>query len=85
MDKHGGEKQFEIMSMIKSVIDYSGLNYNEVLELPFDIFLQMRRNSYVDALMQTEDGRKYLDDCERYQTTDMDIDGLKKLFGKEEK
>ena len=38
------------MPSIKRVMDYSHLNYYEVLNLPCDVFLLMARNSYIDEL-----------------------------------
>jgi hypothetical protein len=67
------------MSGIKAVIDYSGLDYYRVLQLPLDIFMFMRRNKFIDDCMQTEEGRKYLDDCKRFNTTEPDYDAIKEF------
>ena len=73
------------MSTIKQVMDYSHLSYFDVLNLPLDVFMLMRKNYIIDELRQTEEGRKYLDDCERLKRKDMDIDTLFKTFGGEKK
>ena len=62
---------------------YSGMSYNEVLDLPVDIFGLMRKNYIVDNLMKTEEGIEYLQDCERLNNTKIDIQSLKKRFGGE--
>ena len=72
-----------MMPNIKRVIDYSGLDYHGALQLPCDVFMLMVKHSVIDSLMQTEDGRKYLEDCERLNTTTIDLDGLQDQFGKE--
>lgn len=64
------------MPSIKRVMDYSRLNYYEVLELPCDVFLLMARNSYIDELNSTEQGREYLKKCKRIATTEMDEEAL---------
>lgn len=73
------------MSAIKDVIEYSKMNYMEVLELPCDLFLLMRKKFIIDRLNETEDGRQYLEDCERYSKTNMDRKKLKEIFGGENK
>ena len=69
------------MSTIKDVMTYSGMNYNEVLALPVDIFRLMQKNYIIDELMKTEEGREYLQDCERLNNTEIDIKSLKEKFG----
>lgn len=76
------EYDFAYMDAIRQVIQYSGLNYNEVLELPTDVFLLMRKNFIVEKLKQTEEGRKYLSDCERLGITEPDFEALHARFNK---
>lgn len=71
------------MATIKDVMTYSGMSYNEVLDLPVDIFGLMRKNYIVDNLMKTEEGIEYLQDCERLNNTKIDIQSLRKRFGGE--
>lgn len=44
-----------------------------------DLFALCVKNWTISTLMQTEDGRKYLDDCKRFRQTKMDFEGLNKL------
>lgn len=67
------------MKEIKMVIDYSGLNYNQVLELTADCYALMRKNAIIDNLKQTEEGRKYLEQCNRINITEPDISALSKV------
>lgn len=69
------------MSTIKDVMTYSGMNYSDVLDLPVDLFRLMQKNYIVDELMKTEEGREYLQDCERLHNTKIDIKSLKEKFG----
>lgn len=67
------------MSGIREVIAYSNLSYSEVLELPCDIFMLMRKNYITDKLRETEEGREYLEKCERLGTSKADRAGIKAL------
>lgn len=70
----------DIMSSIKRVIDYSGMDYKHVLELPTDVFLLMLKNSIVNELESTEEGRDYLDECKCLQETKPDRMAIHKLI-----
>lgn len=70
------------MPNIHRVIAYSGLNYWQALELPCDVFRLMLKNSIIDDLNKTEEGREYLAKCKRLSQTDIEIDKLKKKFKK---
>lgn len=67
----------ELIPSIRRVIEYSGLDYYGVLELPCDLFLLMFKNSYVDGLRSTQEGRDYLDKCARMKITEPDYTGIK--------
>lgn len=68
------------MDSIRQVILYSGLNYNEVLQLPTDTFLLMRKNYVIEQLRKTEEGRKYLQDCKRMEVTEPDFEAIHARF-----
>lgn len=76
-----GETQVEFLPSIHRVIQYSGLNYYQVLELPCDLFQLMLKNSIVEELNHTEEGREYLAKCERLNATTLDEVALHKRFG----
>lgn len=69
----------ELMPSIHRVIEYSGLTYNEVLQLPCDVFLLMVRNHYIDELNSTQEGRDYIEKCKRLNTTEIDIQGIREF------
>ena len=58
-------------------MDYGRLNYYQVLDLPCDVFKLMLKHAIVDKLKETEEGREYLEKCERLAVTTPDIEGLK--------
>lgn len=73
------------MSTIKRVMDYSKLNYFEVLNLPCDVFKLMVKNSLIDEYNQSEEGRKLLTEWRNYRKTEPnlnELEGLVKRFGK---
>lgn len=70
------------MPSIKAVMDYSNMSYHEALALECDVFKLMYKHAYIDAQMQSEEGREYLKKCARLKCTDIDTEGLRKHFGK---
>lgn len=66
------------MPSIRRVIEYSKMNYQEVLELPADVFLLMVKNHYIDELNKTPEGQQYLQDCLRLQETEPDEQAILK-------
>lgn len=75
---------YSYMDSIRQVILYSGMTYKEVLSLPTDVFLLMRKNYIIERLQQTEEGRKYLEDCERLKQTEPDYNAIHKRYGEGE-
>ena len=67
------------MQSIKDVINYSNSSYNDVLNLPIDIFLLMRKNYIIDQLRETPQGQEYLENCERYKITKPERGILKRM------
>lgn len=65
------------MPTLKLVMDYSGLNFHEALELPCDLYLLMVKNATIDKLNQTEEGRDYLAKCERMKMTTPDFKAIR--------
>lgn len=69
----------EITRGLKRVADYANTSISEVLELPCDTFQLYLKNSIVDELNCTKEGREYLETCKRLATTDMDLEAVLKL------
>lgn len=55
------------------------MSIREALDLPVDMFALCYKNWAVDRLMQSEEGREYLEDCKRLRQTTMDFEGLNRL------
>lgn len=62
-----------------AVAEYTRMSLMEALDLPCDLFLLCWKNSIVERLGQTQEGRQYLEDCERYRQTRPDMEALRGL------
>lgn len=62
------------------VIDYTGLNLWQVQELDLDLYLFFMREAFVYKMSQTEQGRKYLEDCWRISQTEPDRKAIREKF-----
>ena len=75
----GWEKEFAIRtSELKRISKYSGLNFIEVLNMPYPLFLMLRRDSWIDSWMQNPDGREFLKNLWRLRQTRADVDTVRK-------
>lgn len=79
-----GKNEEEILPNIKRVIEYSGLSFNEVLDLPTDLFMMMVKNHYINELNATPEGQEYLEKCNRLNTTSIDKGAIRRKI-KEQK
>lgn len=61
------------------MVEYTGLDIHGALALPCDLFMLCYRNWWIERLEGTEEGRKYLSDCRRLNTTKMDRRALDRL------
>lgn len=53
-----------------------------MLELPYLVYLQWRRDAYIARLEQSEKGREYLENAWRMEQTEPDREGLRKRAGR---
>ena len=63
-------------------MEYTGLNVNEIEELEYIDYLQYRRDAFIHAINQTEEGREYLENAHTLTQTEPDRQRLRELFGK---
>ncbi len=61
---------------IRRVARYSGLNFNEVLNLPYAYFLLLNKESWIDSYMRSESGRELLKNLWRLQQTEVDLQAV---------
>ena len=67
---------------IKTVSDYSGLNFEEALALDCFTYRVLLRDAIIFNYSKTEDGRDYLKKCWRMKQTQPDYEGLQRQFKK---
>lgn len=70
------------MPKIKMVMDYSNMDFEKVMLLPCDLFLQMLKNQYINNLNQSKEGKQYLADCKRYKSTAPDMKAIRNKLKK---
>ena len=64
------------------VSEYTGLNFHQVGQLDYGLFLLWLRDAYIYMMNRTEEGRAYLDDAWRMEQTEPDREKLRTKFGK---
>lgn len=66
------------------VSEYTGLNFYQVGQLDYGLFLLWLRDAYIYTLNRTEEGRAYLDEAWRMEQTKPDRPKLRAKLGKGE-
>lgn len=69
----------------KLVIDYLNITIFDVQEMPIDLYLYFMREANIYKLMQTKEGREYLDNCWRMEQTKPDRKKLREKMRKGER
>lgn len=69
----------------KLVIDYLNIRIFDVQEMPIDLYLYFMREANIHRLMQTKEGREYLDNCWRMEQTKPDRKKLREKMRKGER
>lgn len=69
----------------KLVIDYLSITIFDVQEMPIDLYLYFMREANIHKLMQTKEGREYLDNCWRMEQTKPDRKKLREKMRKGER
>lgn len=73
--------KWELLTGIeKLIIDYTGLNLFEVMDLDFDVHYLLYRDGLIHKLMQTESGRGYLEEAWLLRQTKPDRKELRRHF-----
>ena len=63
-------------------MDYCHIDIYEVQDMEIDTYLFFMREAMIWENSQTEEGRKYLNDCYRMEQTKPDREGLRRRFKK---
>lgn len=65
------------------VAAYTGLDFFQVEQLDYGLYLLWLRDAYIHSLNSTQEGREYLDNAWRLEQTEPDRPKLRKIAGKE--
>lgn len=65
----------------KLVSDYTRLSFLELEELFYEDYLRLLRDAVIYGHSRTEEGRKYLADCWRFEQTEPDVEALREKYG----
>ena len=68
---------------IKAISEYTGLNFNEVYNLPYSLFLLYKKESWIHGIKQTEKGREFLKTLYELNQTKADYKKINKFKKKE--
>jgi hypothetical protein len=64
---------------IKRIANYTGLNFDEVLNLNYGAYMLYRKESWIDVMNQSKEGRELLKNLWRYKQTDADEDKIREF------
>ncbi len=87
IDKYFDTEQWESQydtstSEIKAISDYSGLTFNEVLNLPLSLYLLYRRDAWIHNNMRSEKGKEFLKALWRLRQTEPDYEVIHRFQGR---
>lgn len=68
---------------LKLISDYSGLDFEQCMNLDCYTYKLLLRDAYIYKLKQSEQGREYLENCYILQQTEPDRKALKNKWGGE--
>ena len=66
---------------LKLLHDYTGLNFEHLLNLDCYTYRKLLINAFIDKMKQSNEGREYLEKAWYLQQTDMDVDKVRKIVG----
>lgn len=66
------------------VSDYTGLNFNEAIELDCLTFKKLYKDGFIHTMTQSEEGREYLENAWNIRQTTPDRKRLRKQFNRSE-
>lgn len=63
----------------KIIADYTGLKFPEIYNLPYSEYLLYRHDAWVANMMQSDEGKEFMQTCWRLQQTNADVDAIRKF------
>ena len=71
--------------MFRRISRYSGMSFNELVDVPYSYFLLLNKESWIDSYMQFEDGRELLKTLWRLKQTEPDLEAVHKYQNRGDK
>lgn len=81
-ESEGGHNYITTTWGKRLVSEYTGLDFHQVEQLDYGVYLQWLRDAYIYMMNRTEAGRQYLDDCWRMEQTKPDRARLRQKLRK---
>lgn len=76
-ESEGWENNYDTSSgEIKAIGDYTGLSFNEVMDLPMSLFLLLRKDAWIYNNMRSEKGKEFMKALWRLRQTEPDYDAI---------
>ncbi|MDB1935274.1 hypothetical protein PMY12_18530 [Clostridium tertium] len=69
---------------LRRISKYTGLNFDEVLNLPYSLYLLYRKDSWIDSWRKTEEGREFLKALWRLKQTKADTKKIREFQQRKE-
>lgn len=69
--------------MLRTIKEYSGFSFKEILDLPYSYFLLLRKESWIYSFQTSQEGTEILKNLWRLQQKDPDIKSIREIRGKE--
>ncbi|MGG7077383.1 hypothetical protein [Clostridium sardiniense] len=70
---------------MKAISEYTGLNFNEIHNLPYSLFLLYRKDAWLSGLKGTERGQEFLETLWGLTQTKADYEAINNFKRKEGK
>lgn len=85
IDKYFPKEKYEDMiyshtAEQKLISEYTGLDFNEIMDLPYSLYFLYRHDAWVDRQRKTEDGREFLQTLWRLKQTKPDLDAVREMM-----
>lgn len=84
MGSKGGHEYSTTSYWVHLVSDYTGLNFFEVWQMNYILYLTLRRDAFISWLSKSEAGQEYLDNAWRMEQVEPDRKALRAHFGRKE-
>lgn len=78
------EEYFLCTNELRRISNYTGMNFNEVLDLPYSVYLLYKKESWIYAQYSNEEGRELLKTLWRLKQTKANTKKIRKFQHRKE-